>query len=348
MMRIEIFSTDTDDGTISVIGKSEVGDHELLRRIRVGNAPRGAVKFTTTGRGFVSNTSQNTVSELDPITLEETRRIEVGHGPRGLGVVPGDKYLIVSNSGSDTISIVDLVLNIEVRQIPCGRDPRHMAITRNGEFAFVCIWGDDSVAKLDLRGLAHGQPELVTIVDSFDVGATAHPYSAAITPKGDQLLVANTQAKYLSVLDIASGAVDSVDLGDHGGRAVTFTTDGRYALVSVESTSMVAVIDLDTMQVTRQIPVGPGPRGLMVDPSDETLYVTNFARPGTTMGFAGPMYLPNTLTKVDLKSARLDVPAGEFDYQSIDVGFGPCSVSIVDTARWAQQVSVDADGAARA
>lgn len=131
MGAVQIFSTDTDDGTISVIGK-QGAEHRLLERIRVGNAPRGAVKFTTSGRGFVSNTSQNTVSEIDPVSLDEERRIEVGHGPRGLGIVPGDTYLLVSNSGSDSLSIVDLDLNVEVRQIQTGRDPRHMAITPDG------------------------------------------------------------------------------------------------------------------------------------------------------------------------------------------------------------------------
>lgn len=77
MQRIEVFSTDTDDGTISVIGKDSAGHHEMLKQIPVGNAPRGSVKFTKDGRGFVSNTSQNTVSELDPISLSETRKITV-------------------------------------------------------------------------------------------------------------------------------------------------------------------------------------------------------------------------------------------------------------------------------
>ena len=89
MAQVEIFSTDTDDGTISVIVKADKGEHTLLRTIRVGNAPRGAVKFTSSGRGFVSNTSQNTISELGPVGLEEVRRLVVGHGPRGLGIVPG-------------------------------------------------------------------------------------------------------------------------------------------------------------------------------------------------------------------------------------------------------------------
>jgi YVTN family beta-propeller protein len=340
--QIEIFSTDTDDGTISVIGKTGKGNHALLRTIRVGNAPRGAVKFTASGRGFVSNTSQSTVSELDPVALEEVRRIEVGHGPRGLGIVPGDKYLLVSNSGSDTLSIIDLELNVEVRQIAIGRDPRHMALTRDGLTAFVCIWGDGTVAKLDLSGLAEGRPELVAITARYDVGRTAHPYSAAIEPSGQRVLVANTQAKHLSVIDIETGTVQEVELGHIGGRAVAFTSDGRYALVSIETVSEVAVIELASLRQTRRIPVGPGPRGLTVDADDDTLYITNFSRGEFRLG--GPDYGPNCLTVVDLNSAPLDEPTGTFDYQPVEVGYGPCSVALLDVAGLRAQQHATAAG----
>lgn len=74
------------------------------------------------------------------------------------------------------------------------------------------------------------------------------------------------------------------------------------------------------MEVTRQIPVGPGPRGLTVDGTDETLYVTNFER---THAFA-PV--------VDLASAPLDSDTGTFSYQPIEVGCGPCSVAILDVS----------------
>lgn len=346
MSQIEIFSTDTDDGTISVIGKNGTTEHTLLRTIPIGNAPRGAVKFTSTGRGFVSNTSQNTVSEIDPVSLEEVRRIAVGHGPRGLGIVAGDKYILVSNSGSDTLSIVDLELNVEVRQIPTGRDPRHMAITADGSTAFVCIWGEGVVAKLDLTGLASDRSEDVSIVEAYDVGRTAHPYSAAIEPSGKRVFVANTQATHLSVIDIATGAVTTVELGDIGSRAVAFTSDRKYALVSIETVSQVAVIDLETLTETRRIPVGPGPRGLTVDSEDDTMYVTNFDR--TTINSTGPDYGPNMLTVVDLNSAPLDENSGTFSYQGVQVGFGPCSVSLIDVAGLTSREGASAGRSARA
>jgi len=327
---VELFSTDTDDGVISVIAKTSKNGHQLARQIRVGNAPRGGVKFTASGRGFVSNTSQNTISEIDPVSLEEVRRIEVGHGPRGIGIVPGDKYLLVSNSGSDTLSVVDLELNVEVRQLPTGRDPRHMAVTGDGKTAYICVWGDGVVIKADISGLASGQPERVSVVERIDVGVTAHPYSVAIDPTGTRVFVANTQATYASVIDIATGSVTQVELGFIGGRAVTFSPDKQYALISVETTSSVYVVRLSDLAVMRDIPVGPGPRGLTVDSIDHTLYITNFARTKAMITHRGLEFGPNTLTMVDLDSAPLDRPEGEFTYEEITVGYGPCSVTMLD------------------
>jgi YVTN family beta-propeller protein len=339
--KVEIFSTDTDDGVISVVGKNGKSEYTLLRQIRIGNAPRGSVKFTKSGRGFVSNTSQNTISEIDPVGLEEIRRIEVGHGPRGLGVVPGDKYLLVSNSGSDTLSIVDLELNVELRQIPIGRDPRHMAITADGLCAYVCVWGEGVLAKVDISSLREGSPERVQVTGAIELERTAHPYSAAIEPSGRRVLVANTQATFASVVDIATDEVTQVELGAIGGRAIAFSPDHRFALISLETVSRVAVVDLETLQVTRQIPVGPGPRGIAVDADDETLYITNFAR--TTEAFLeDPAYGPNTLTVVDLASAPLDSDTGEFASQPIEVGYGPCSVAILDVSGLPERAVTDA------
>lgn len=337
MAQIRLFSTDTDDGVVSVVGKTDKRHHTPATRIKVGNAPRGGVKFTKSGRGFVSNTSQNTISEIDPVSLEEVRRIEVGHGPRGLGIVPGEKYLLVSNSGSDTVSIVDLELNVELRQVPVGRDPRHMAVTADGRRAFVCIWGDGLVARLDIAGLSSDRPEAVAVERTISVGTAAHPYSVAIDPTGTRVFVANTQATYASVIDIATSEVTHVELGYIGGRAVAFSPDNEYALISVETVNSVYVVRLSDLKVMRYIPVGPGPRGLTVDNRDKTMYITNFARTKPTFLPDGPDYGPNTLTLVELDSAPLDRQEGTFVYDEIEVGFGPCSVTMLDIAALPQE-----------
>jgi YVTN family beta-propeller protein len=319
-----------------VVMKTGAREHRLIKQIRIGNAPRGGVKFTSSGRGFVCNTSQNTISEVDPVALVEARRIEVGHGPRGLGIVPGDRWALVSNSGSDTVSIVDLELNVEVRQIRMGRDPRHMVVTADGRTAYICVWGDGYVSKVDISPLADNDPAGVAEVSRIEVGATAHPYSANIDPSGRRLFVANTQATYASVIDIATDEVHQVEFGKIGGRAVAFSPDGRCALISVETVNRVYVVDVETLEVKRFIPVGPGPRGLVVDKVDRTMYITNFKR--TDAGFQpfddpvlqGPDYAANSLTMVDLDSAPLDHQEGAFSYEEVLVGYGPCSVVMFD------------------
>lgn len=330
MRNVQLFSTDTDDGVVSVVAKTGPGEHRLIKQIRVGNAPRGGVKFTKSGRGFVCNTSQNTLSEIDAVALTEVRRIEVGHGPRGLGILPGDKYLLVSNSGSDTLSIVDLELNVELHQIGTGRDPRHMGVSADGRWAYVCVWGDGYISKLDLAALATGDASGVREVTRIPIDRAAHPYSLNISPDGERVFVANTQATYATVIDVATNEVHNVELGAIGGRAVTFSADGRLALVTVETLSRVYVIDVATLEVKRHLPVGAGPRGLVLDKEDNTLYVTNFKRGGGAWMENGPDYGANALTKVELDSAPLDRQEGAFVYEEVTVGYGPCSVVMFD------------------
>jgi YVTN family beta-propeller protein len=330
MRNVQLFSTDTDDGVVSVVAKTGPGEHRLIKQIRVGNAPRGGVKFTRSGRGFVCNTSQNTLSEIDAVALTEVRRIEVGHGPRGLGILPGDRYMLVSNSGSDTVSIVDLELNVELCQLATGRDPRHMGISADGRWAYVCIWGDGYISKLDLAGLARGDAAAVTEVARITVDPRAHPYSLNISPDGTRVFVANTQATYATVIDVATDEVHKVELGAIGGRAVTFSADGRLALVTVETVSRVYVIDVGTLEVRRHLPVGAGPRGLVLDKEDNTLYITNFKRSTGAWMEHGPDFGANALTMVDLDTAPLDRPEGTFRYEEVTVGYGPCSVVMFD------------------
>jgi hypothetical protein len=63
MPPIEIYSTDTDSGLVSVVGATN-GVHHRIEQVSVGNAPRGAVKFTSDGRGFVCNCGGDTISEM--------------------------------------------------------------------------------------------------------------------------------------------------------------------------------------------------------------------------------------------------------------------------------------------
>jgi YVTN family beta-propeller protein len=338
-MRELICSTDTDSGTISVIERTDQGSYVLRSQIPIGNAPRGAVKFTRDGRGYVSNCGGDTISEIDVLTGREVMRVRVGVAPRGIGLVPGDRFALVSNSGSNTVSVVDLCHRTELAQVAVGRDPRHMAISKDGKHAYVAIWGSDYVSKLDIRALtdprstdAHAAAGKVCEVARMHVRSGAHPYSVALDPSGEQLLVANTQSPHLSVFSTANDALRAeVDLGSKGARAIAFMPDGQTAFVSVEDTAEVVAVDLASLRIVRRIDVGPGPRGIAISNDGPTLFASAFARQSpTTSAERGAAFAPNSITVVDLSAARAGaLSQGPLSWTDIPVGKGPCSVSVL-------------------
>lgn len=336
-MPVEIYTTDTDSGQVSVVRQDQAGEYQVVTKIPVGNAPRGSVKFTKDGRGFVSNTSTNTISEIDALTHREVARIVVGAGPRGLGIVPGERYMLVSNSGSNTVSVVDLETRQELFQIAVGRDPRHMGITADGRFAYVCIWGSGYIAKLDLVGLQDGSPQQVREVARIKLDQGSFPYSLNFDRTGTRAYVACNAIAAMPVIDLETDAViANVPVSSDGGRAVAFTEDNRYALLTLERESVVAVVDTESLQVTRYIPVGPAPRGVTVN--EETMYSVAFSR-AMSVTPGAPQFGPHTVTVVQLDSVDLATAEGTPNTSEVRVGYGPCSVSVFDP----DKISYNAD-----
>jgi YVTN family beta-propeller protein len=338
-MTTHLYSTDTDAGTITVIDPLHGG--KAIAVIPVGNGPRGAVKFTKDGRGFVSNSCGDTVSEIDALSKREVAKIRVGFAPTGVGIVPGDKFLLASNSGSNDVSIVDLQQRKEVIRVAVGREPKHMAILPSGEFAYVAVFGSDYVAKIDLRGLVKSDlnPDDISEVARIAVGDKAFPYSVALHPDLKLAFVANNQVPYISVIDLASDkVVKKIDVGVKGLRGVSFTPDGRRALATLENTSELAIVDVASLKVVGRVPTGPGPRGLVTLPVEGgyQVYIADFWRGlVSTSPLVGDTFArPHNISVVSLTEnsfqamaeGRAELPGVKIS--AISVGAGPCSVSV--------------------
>jgi len=329
-MTTRIYSTDTDAGTISVI-EDKGGKHDVLCQIPVGNAPRGAVKFTKDGRGYVSNCGGDTISELDVFTNRETAQIKVGPAPRGIGIIPGDRFALVSSSGANMVAVVDLKQRKEVHRVAVGRDPRHMAVTKDGHWVYVAVWGSHYVSKISTRAVVEDRCEHFSSEvyehRRIHVPPGSHPYSVALSPDGLKLYVANTQSRLLSVIDTTKDeVVKEVDLGHKGARAIAVSQDGSIAYVSVEDTSEVAAFDTRSYEIVKRFAVGPGPRGIALDGA--TIYSAGFARTRGNVEVAQE-FLPNSISVITVPEPG-KLKAAEVNYvYDIPVGTGPCSVSVL-------------------
>lgn len=321
-----LFSTDTDDGTITVIDASDA-KLEVINKIRVGNGPRGGVKFTRDGRGFVANHAGDTISEIDAREMREVGRIRVGVAPIGVAIVPGDEFALVSIAGENSVAIVNLAKRARVHSVKVGREPRHPSVSPDGKHGYVPISGDDYVARIDLAPLARGGATIARMTESarLELGKGTTPYSFAISPDGRYGVAANNQASFVTIVELGVfRAAHRVEVGTKGARGATFTPDSRRAFVSIEDSNEIVVLDLESGSIEGRIATGPGPRGVLFDTDREVIYSAAFSR---SSGL--PIFLANTLTVLSATPEAI-AALGEQqpEHREVRVGAGPCSVTM--------------------
>jgi YVTN family beta-propeller protein len=145
-----------------------------------------------------------------------------------------------------------------------------------------------SIIDVDLarQGFAGAEAARVQ-VGTNGAGAQTRPFSVAWTPDGKEILVANTRANNVSIIDlglaldhkpgaeIARIALTRPDGTPARPKVVAVTADGRYAVVSggddtlaastTNPSGLVYVIDLGSRSVAAQVTgVGIGPYGVTV------------------------------------------------------------------------------------
>jgi len=216
----------------------------------------------------------------------------------------GRTYLVSGNGGTQDVSVMDLqkalagapVVEVAPR-IPVQAGPFGIAASPNGKFVAVTarqnnrtgIEGNTiSIIDVDLarQGLPGAEAARVQVgVD--DAGAQSRPFWVAWTPDGREILVANTRANNVSIVDlglalahhpgaeVARIAVTRPDGAPARPKVVAVTSEGRYAVVTggddtltasaTNPTGMVHVIDLASRSVAAQVTnIGIDPYGVTI------------------------------------------------------------------------------------
>ena len=87
--------------------------------------------------------------------------------------------------------------------------------------------------------------------------------------------VANAIEGSISIIDFASGDVTAtIPVGLTTANRLRFTPNGELALISREQNGDLAVIDVATRTVIREIPVGTGASGIFISPDGGHAYVS--------------------------------------------------------------------------
>jgi YVTN family beta-propeller protein len=147
-----------------------------------------------------ANPDSGTVSVIDAATLEVAAEIAVGADPRTVAFDNVGRVW-VANHGADSVSVVTPD-DGGVAEVPVGTRPYGIVVAPDGNRVFVSERGGGRVVAIDAARLE--------VVAAFELGG--RPAGLAITDDGATLVSTHLLAPRLSVIDLATGVVDTVAL----------------------------------------------------------------------------------------------------------------------------------------
>ncbi len=164
--------------------------------------------------------------------------------------------MFMSNIGSNSVTMVESISagpaasRLTVIPVP-GERPEGIDLSPDRREIWTATRNDGGVSIIDVASRA--------VVETLDLGLE-DANRLKFTPDG-RVLIIDGEAATLVVMDAASRTeITRVPLGsgDLGDGAVLVAPDGRHAYLGLRAADRVAVVDLNTLEVTHEIPMGDG------------------------------------------------------------------------------------------
>ena len=281
-----------------------------IATIPVGLSPHSVAVSPNGDVVYVVNRDSNDVSVIDIASLEVTQTIAVGDRPEGVAFSPDGAFAYVVNDRSENISVIDVAGGFMMGSIFIP-DPQGIAVTSDGAFAYVTQSGQggrrNSVSIVDLgtgaivttlpnilprpRAIAltwddtlayvvNRESNHVTAIRDSAVSGTIpvgmDPRDVAFYPDGTLAYVTNHDSSTISVIDTASDTVVDTFTGILRPEGIDLTSDGAYAAVAGgEPDHFLFLVDLVTLEVVGQAPIGLNPERVAITPDDLLAFVAN-------------------------------------------------------------------------
>jgi YVTN family beta-propeller protein len=102
---------------------------KVTATVPVGDGPFGVAVNPISGRVYVANRDDDSVSVIDPLTNTVAATVPVGRGPIGAAVNPLTSQVYVADALGDTVAIIDPLTNTVNTYIPTGDSPHDVDIS---------------------------------------------------------------------------------------------------------------------------------------------------------------------------------------------------------------------------
>ena len=244
----------------------------VIRTIAMPTAPQYVVAAPDGRRLYVTladpSLGTNSVQVVDALNGTLLKKIKVGRTLSPPAVSPDGQLLYVPDYAASQVAVISTA-TYELKTPIAVADPAAVVFAPDGLQAFVADHETHEVSVLDVGA--------GTVTAKISVGTA--PDGLAVSPDGQQLAVANSGGRSVSLVDVAERGVGDTLIGVDP-RGIAFAPDGRHVYVANSSSDTVSVISAQSGKLTATVKVGDQPWAIAVTPNGRQAYVTN-ARSGS-------------------------------------------------------------------
>jgi YVTN family beta-propeller protein len=164
--------------------------------------------------------------------------------------------IFTANIGSDSISVLERgsnPMNWNQTVIAVGKGPEAIDMSPDGKEIWTAHSRDGGVSIIDIAGKK--------VVQTIDLH-TKRSNRLKFTPDGKRVLVSDLDGGEVVALDVAGRKeIKRIKMG-RTPEGILITPDGSRAYVGVAGENFVAILDMNTLEVTGHISTGTGPDGM--------------------------------------------------------------------------------------
>ena len=259
-----IFVTNEKSNNISVIDAETLN---VEHTIDVGDRPRGIGLSPDSSELYVAISEENKIVVLDPNSLKILRDFEAGSDPETFGVHPNGN-IYISNEDDAKASVFNPKTGKQLAEIKVGLEPEGVAVSPDGKRVIVTSESTNMLHVIKA-------PENV-IESNILIGS--RPRAAVFTKSGDiAYATAEISGEVVKVDMNKAKILKTASLGDAKAKPkdVILAKDEKTIYVAGGRANKIIVMDADTLEIIKGIPVGKRVWGLAMSGDGQRVFTTN-------------------------------------------------------------------------
>ena len=259
-----IFVTNEKGNTLSVINGSSL---EVEATVDIGDRPRGIGLSPDGSELYVAVSEENKIKVVDPKSLEIIREFEAGSDPETFAVHPNGN-IYISNEDDAKATVFDPKTGGQLAEIKVGLEPEGVAISPDGKYVIVTsestnmlhvIKAPENIIKSNI--LVGSRPRAATFNKASNIAYATAEISGEVV-KVD--METSTILQKGSTGDVKSKPKD-----------VLLSKDEKVVYVAGGRANKVLVMDANTLEIIKGIPVGKRVWGLAMTKDGKRLFSTD-------------------------------------------------------------------------